>query len=128
MEISLQDLKTLLKTDTQSKCQPEATDQAFAKGDRILVRAHQSGVQVGTVESHVIGGKLNFSTSRKLWRWAPKKGIALESLAEYGADESRTRATAVKNISINDVDCVGIMLLSDDIYSQLMNLEVSEQS
>lgn len=104
-------------------------DQSFKTGDKVLVRAHQNGVQVGTVKSHVVGGKLVFSECRKLWRWAPKKGIALESLAVNGAHETRTRATEIKtDMAINDSDCVGIMILVDDIYQQIMSLEASKQS
>lgn len=104
-------------------------DQAFKKGDKILVRANQMGVQVGTVKSHVVGGKLVFEESRKLWRWAAKKGLALESLAELGVDKNRTRATAIKKyISINDTDCIGIMLISDERYKEIMSMEVAEQS
>ena len=70
-----------------------------------------------------------FSECRKLWRWAPKKGIALESLAVNGAYETRTRATEIKtDMAINDSDCVGIMILVDDIYQQIMSLEASKQS
>jgi translation initiation factor 6 (eIF-6) len=107
----------------------DVLDQSFKAGDKVLVRAHQNGVQVGTVKSHVVGGKLVFKESRKLWRWAAKKGIALESLAELGVDETRTRSTAIKNnIAINDSDCIGIMTISDERYKEIMSLEVSEQS
>jgi len=107
----------------------QETEQAFPKGSMVLVRAHLMGVQVGIVDSHKIGGKLIFSECRKLWRWAPKKGLALESLAVNGADESRTRATEIKqNVSINDTDCVGIMPLDTSVYNQIMGLEVSKQS
>lgn len=132
MEISINDLKELITLNCNNSTPNEiarATDeQPFKEGDKVLVRAHLNGVQVGIVDSHVIGGKLNFSTSRKLWRWAPKKGIALESLAASGPDPSRTRATYPKEISINDSDCVGIMTLNDTIYEEIMALEVSEQS
>lgn len=107
----------------------EGTDQSFKEGDKVLVRADKMGVQVGTVKSHVVGGKLIFKDSRKLWRWSEKKGLALESLAELGVDETRTRATEIKeNIAINDSDCVWIMTISDERYREIMSLEVSEQS
>jgi len=103
-------------------------DQSFSKGDLVLVRANQMGTHVGVVESHVVGGKLVFSKSRKLWRWAPKKGLALDSLAIYGADPERTKATAITNkTAINDLDCVGIIQIDSSIYEQLMSLDVEEQ-
>lgn len=112
----------------QQSEQPQQ-EQAFKKGELVLVRAHLMGVQVGTVSSHVIGGKLAFTESRKLWRWKAKEGIALESLAMYGAAPSGTKATAkTGDLSINDSDCVGIMRISRDIYNQIMDLKVEEQS
>lgn len=109
--------------------QPQQAEQAFQEGDLVLVRAHLMGVQVGTVKSHVIGGKLAFTESRKLWRWQAKEGIALESLAMYGAEPTGTKATAKTGvILINDEDCVGIIKIQKDIYDQIMDLEVEEQS
>jgi len=128
MELSINDLKALLENvNASAPASPASNEQAFKKGDRVLVRAHMVGTQVGTVDSHVIGGKLNFSESRKLWRWGVKDGIALESLAISGVDPKRTRATAIVPESINDSDCCGIMPLSEEIYRQIMSLEVSEQ-
>jgi hypothetical protein len=50
--------------------------------------------------------------------------LALESLAVYGADPGGTRATEiVGDTMINDEDCVGIIRITKDIYSQLMGLD-----
>lgn len=122
--LALKVIDMLINADSKN-----GIDQSFKTGDKVLVRAHQNGVQVGKVKSHVVGGKLVFSECRKLWGWAPKKGLALESLAVNGADESRTRATEITtDMSINDSDCVGIMILVDEIYEQIMSLEASKQS
>ena len=119
----------MLISQEQKPQQSEQSEQAFQQGDLVLVRAHLMGVQVGKVKSHVIGGKLSFSASRKLWRWKAKNGIALESLAIYGAEPSGTKATEITgDIAINDSDCIGIIRISRDIYDQIMGLATEEQS
>ena len=98
-------------------------------GKKVLVRFNQLGVQVGIVSYHEIGGKLVFAENRKLWRWAPASGIALESLCINGPDPKRTLATAIlEYIVANDQDAIGIFKLSDHVYSKIMALTTSEQS
>ena len=127
-ELLIKLVEMLVNQEQPQKEQPQQ-EQAFKKGELVLVRAHLMGVQVGTVSSHVIGGKLTFSESRKLWRWEAKEGIALESLAFYGAKPSGTKATAkTGDLLKNDDDCVGIIRISKDIYDQIMDLKVEEQS
>jgi hypothetical protein len=119
----------ILKLALNNPSSESACDQEFPAGSLVLVRAHRNGVQVGTVKSHKINGLMIFKESRKLWRWAPKSGLALESLAINGADEKRTRATEiVKSNSIRDDDICGCMEISLDIYKHLMGLGASEQS
>ena len=126
-ELLIKVLEVLVSQDKQ--VEQVEQEQAFQHGDLVLVRAHLMGVQVGTVKSHVIGGKLAFSESRKLWRWKAKKGIALDSLAVYGAEPTGTKATAnTAELSINDSDCIGIIRISRDIYDQIMGLDTEEQS
>ena len=113
-----------------NKGQSETRSDPFhLVGKKVLVRFNQLGVQVGIVSYHETGGKLVFAENRKLWRWAPASGIALESLCINGPDPKRTLATAIlEYIVANDQDAVGIFKLSDHVYSQIMALTTSEQS
>ena len=98
-------------------------------GKPVLIRHHKMGVNTGILLSH---DSENFylKNSRKVWRWAPKKSIALESLAVNGPDPSRTRATAIAlSVAIpkNEHFC-GMILLSDNVFDEIQSLVESEQS
>jgi hypothetical protein len=93
---------------------------------KVLIRAHRNGVQVGIVVS-IDKEFINLSPSRKLWRWKCAEGIALESLAENGISEG-TKATKICNhTALRKDDICGIITLTNEIYSQIMDWPSAKQ-
>jgi hypothetical protein len=125
-------IKEILKEEIMGKLmgKPEISSTEYPLvGKCVLIRHHKFGVNAGIVESED-SEAYTLKQSRKLWRWAPVSGIALESLAEHGPDPERTKATAVCNnivIPKNAYWC-GTIELSSDIYREIIALKEAEQS
>ena len=105
------------------------SDASFSRmvGERVLVRAHRMGVNIGFVDS-VDTEFLYLRDGRKFWRWWPKEGIALESFVKFGPKDG-TRATAFNKlipIRLDDV-CGAYVVDSDDVWSQMNDWPISEQ-
>lgn len=129
----LKDLvKEILQEEIMGKLmgKPEISSTEYPLvGKCVLIRHHKFGVNVGIVASED-SEAYTLTQSRKLWRWAPMSGIALESLAKNGPDPARTKATAIcDNIVIpKNQNWCGTIQLSNAIYDEIMRLEEVEQS
>jgi hypothetical protein len=122
-------IKEILKEELTGQPQAVTSDQYPLIGRPVLIRHHKFGVNVGIVERED-SEAYTITQSRKLWRWAPISGIALESLAKNGPDPERTKATAIcDNVVIpkNEHWC-GTIELSNSIYREIIKLETAEQS
>ena len=97
-------------------------------GKRVLIRAHQKGVNVGIIDS-VDSEYIYLRNSRKFWRWHAKEGVALESVVKFGIKDD-TRATGVvAEDAIRHDDTCGVMVVdSDSVWDQFYSWPVSEQS
>lgn len=122
-------IKEILKDELTGQSEAVTPEQYPLIGKPVLIRHDKFGVNVGIVESED-SESYTLTQSRKLWRWAPVSGIALESLAKHGPDPERTKATATCNnivIPKNEYWC-GTIELSSAIYSSIIKLNEASQS
>ncbi len=89
-------------------------------GKKVLIRDHKGGVFMTTLEA-VKGSEWMGGESRKIHYW--DKAGAVEGIAETGIDLKNSRITVKTNQS-NGKSLVQICLVSDDIYTKIMEASV----
>lgn len=109
-----------------AKIQSSATQYDPFAGKPVLVRHNLNGINCGVLTNQTKEG-FYLNGGRKFWRWKAEKGISLESFAKAPSSNG-TRASHIQDsVFIPSEGLCGIILLSDDEFQSMLEIEVSKQ-